>query len=146
MKIQDHDIVIVAAKRTPQGNMQGHLASLSASDLGALANQAAQKWIPQEPNHPHPIPHDDMEKLLTDCGYALRVNEDITEQYIDMIAKSWAGVDKVIESLTKSDDDQTETIQRLIKEAEYWMLRSKTMKDGHVKAWRFLAYKPAEIK
>lgn len=118
--------------------------TLSSSD--ALANKDVQKWIRQEPNQPYPIPHDDMEKLLTDCGYALRVNEDITEQYIDMIAKSWAGVDKVIESLTKSDDDQTETIQRLIKEAEYWMLRSKTMKDGHVKAWRFLAYKPAEIK
>tara|TARA_R110002096_G_scaffold257381_1_gene450731 strand:+ start:52378 stop:53343 length:966 start_codon:yes stop_codon:yes gene_type:complete len=118
--------------------------TLSSAD--ALADKDVQKWIRQEPSQPFPIPNDKMEKLLTDCGYILRVNEDITDQYIDMIAKSWAGVDKVIESLTKSKEDQSETIQRLIKEAEYWMLKSKTMKDGHVKAWRFLVYKPSEIK
>lgn len=116
------------------------------SSVDALADKDVQKWIRQEPSQPYPVPNDTMEKLLTDCGYILRVNEDITDQYIDMIAKSWAGVDKVIESLTKSKEDQSETIQRLIKEAEYWMLKSKTMKDGHVKAWRFLVYKPSEIK
>lgn len=116
------------------------------SSVDALADKDVQKWIRQEPSQPYPVPNETMEKLLTDCGYILRVNEDITDQYIDMIAKSWAGVDKVIESLTKSKEDQSETIQRLIKEAEYWMLKSKTMKDGHVKAWRFLVYKPSEIK
>ncbi len=112
----------------------------------ALTNKDVQKWIRQEPTQPFPIPNEEMEKLLTDCGYILRVNEDITDSYIDMIAKSWAGVGDVIESLTKHPEDQTDTINRLVKEAEYWMLRSKTMKEGHVKAWRFLAYKPAEIK
>ena len=116
------------------------------SSVDALANKDVQKWLRQEPSQPYPVPSETMEKLLTDCGYVLRVNEDITETYIDMIAKSWAGVDKVIESLTKHPEDQSETIQRLIKEAEYWMLRSKIMKEGHVKAWRFLAYKPTEVK
>lgn len=118
--------------------------TLSSSD--ALANKDVQKWLRQEPTQPHPIPSRDMEKLLTDCGYILRVNEDITDIYIEMIAKSWVGVDKVIESLTKQEEDQSETIQRLIQEAEFWMLRSKIMKEGHVRAWRFLAYKPAEVK
>jgi len=52
----------------------------------------------------------------------------------------------VIESLTNHPEDQSDTIQRLVKEAEFWMLRSKIMKEGHLKAWRFLAYKPSEIK
>jgi len=59
---------------------------LSSAD--ALADKDVQKWIRQEPSQPFPIPNDKMEKLLTDCGYILRVNEDITDQYIDMIAKS----------------------------------------------------------
>ncbi|MBT5072585.1 MAG: methyltransferase domain-containing protein [Kordiimonadaceae bacterium] len=116
------------------------------SGVDALANLDVQKWLRQEPTQPYPVPNDTMEKLLTDCGFMVRVNEDITDAYVEMIARSWSGVDKVIESLTKQDDDHTETIQRLIKEAEYWMLRSKTMKEGHVKAWRFLVYKPSEVK
>lgn len=115
-------------------------------NVEALTNNDVQKWLRQEPTQPYPIPSEKMEELLTECGYLLRVNEDITDTYIDMIAKSWAGVGDVIESLTKHKDDQSETINRLVKEAEFWMLRSKIMKEGHVKAWRFLAYKPSEIK
>lgn len=118
--------------------------TLSSKD--SLSNMDVQKWLRQEPTLPFPVPNDEMEKLLTDCGYMLRVNEDITDQYIEMIARSWVGVSDVIESLTKHPDDQTDTINRLVKEAEFWMLRSKIMKEGHVKAWRFLAYKPAEVK
>ncbi len=114
--------------------------------MDALSNKDVQKWLRQEPTQPFPIPSENMETLLTECGYVLRVNEDITDAYIDMIAKSWAGVGDVIESLTKHPEDQTDTINRLVKEAEFWMLRSKIMKEGHVKAWRFLAYKPSEIK
>ena len=39
--MNDNDIVIVAAKRTPHGNMMGGLSALTASDLGAIANKAA---------------------------------------------------------------------------------------------------------
>lgn len=41
--MNDNDIVIVAAKRTPHGNMLGALASLSASELGAVAIKAAME-------------------------------------------------------------------------------------------------------
>lgn len=39
--MEDNDIVIVAAKRTPMGAMLGGLASLTAPQLGAIAHQAA---------------------------------------------------------------------------------------------------------
>ena len=38
--MNDLDIVIVAAKRTPHGNMLGDLSSLTASELGGIANKA----------------------------------------------------------------------------------------------------------
>jgi acetyl-CoA C-acetyltransferase len=39
--MNDNDIVIVSAKRTPHGNMLGALSSLTASELGAIANKNA---------------------------------------------------------------------------------------------------------
>lgn len=39
--MDDNDVVIVAAKRTPMGAMLGNLASLTAPDLGAIAHTAA---------------------------------------------------------------------------------------------------------
>lgn len=39
--MEQQDIVIVAAKRTPMGAMLGHLSSLSAPELGAIAHRAA---------------------------------------------------------------------------------------------------------
>lgn len=39
--MNDNDIVIVAAKRTPLGNFLGELSSLSAPQLGAIAHQGA---------------------------------------------------------------------------------------------------------
>jgi cyclopropane fatty-acyl-phospholipid synthase-like methyltransferase len=118
--------------------------TLSSSD--ALANKDVQKWLRQEPNQAYPVTSASMEKTLADCGYILRVNEDITDIYINLIAKSWVGVDKVIESLNKQETDQTEMIGRLMKEAEFWSLKSKILKEGHMKVWRFLGYKPAEVK
>lgn len=39
--MNDNDVVIVAAKRTPLGAMLGNLSSLSAPELGAIAHKAA---------------------------------------------------------------------------------------------------------
>lgn len=39
--MEQNDIVIVAAKRTPMGGMLGHLSALSAPELGAVAHKAA---------------------------------------------------------------------------------------------------------
>ena len=41
MNMESNDIVIVAAKRTPMGNMLGALSELPAPDLGAAAHRAA---------------------------------------------------------------------------------------------------------
>ena len=39
--MNNEDIVIVAAKRTPTGSMLGHLCTLTAPELGAIAHRAA---------------------------------------------------------------------------------------------------------
>lgn len=41
--VEDNEVWIVAAKRTPMGKFQGELASFSATDLGGIAISAALK-------------------------------------------------------------------------------------------------------
>ena len=56
----EHDpIVIVSAKRTPMGSMLGELGTLSASDLGAIANQAAIESAG--------LSASDIEEVITGC-------------------------------------------------------------------------------
>lgn len=49
--MEQNDIVIVAAKRTPMGGMLGSLSTLSAPELGAVAHQAALEHIGLRPEH-----------------------------------------------------------------------------------------------
>ena len=53
------DIVIVAAKRTPHGALLGHLSSLSAPELGAIAHQAALEQAQLSPN--------DIDEVISGC-------------------------------------------------------------------------------
>lgn len=53
------DIVIVSAKRTPQGAMLGTLSSLSAPELGAIAHQSAIEQAGLSPN--------DINEVISGC-------------------------------------------------------------------------------
>ncbi|MBA4696451.1 MAG: thiolase family protein [Legionella sp.] len=57
--MDNHSIFIVAAKRTPMGNLLGSLSNLSAPDLGATAHQAA---IEQSGIAPHII-----DEIISGC-------------------------------------------------------------------------------
>ncbi len=55
----DDDIVIVAAKRTPAGAMLGHLSTLSAPELGAVAHRAAIEQAHISP--------EDIDEIISGC-------------------------------------------------------------------------------
>lgn len=57
--MKDDDIVIVAAKRTPQGAMLGQLSSLKAPALGAIAHQAALLQATLQPG--------DIDEVISGC-------------------------------------------------------------------------------
>ena len=57
--MEQNDIVIVAAKRTPIGNMLGTLSELSAPELGAVAHRAAIEEAGISPN--------DIDEVITGC-------------------------------------------------------------------------------
>ncbi|WP_419419099.1 acetyl-CoA C-acyltransferase [Legionella sp. D16C41] len=57
--MEQNDVVIVAAKRTPMGNMLGALSSLSAPDLGAIAHRAALEYAKLTP--------EEIDEVITGC-------------------------------------------------------------------------------
>lgn len=57
--MEDHDIVIVAAKRTPMGAMLGGLSTLSAPELGAVAHKAALEQAQLSPQ--------DIDEVISGC-------------------------------------------------------------------------------
>lgn len=59
MGMDQNDIVIVAAKRTPMGNMLGTLSALTAPQLGAIAHRAALEQAGISPS--------DIDEVITGC-------------------------------------------------------------------------------
>ncbi|GGI79250.1 thiolase family protein [Legionella impletisoli] len=57
--MKQDDVVIVAAKRTPTGNMLGNLSSLSAPELGAVAHKAAIQQAGISPS--------DIDEVISGC-------------------------------------------------------------------------------
>lgn len=57
--MKSNDIVIVAAKRTPQGALLGELSSLPVTELGAIAHRAAIEQAQIQPNQ--------IDEVLTGC-------------------------------------------------------------------------------
>mgnify|MGYP001445759368 CR=1 FL=1 len=115
------------------------------SDDSLIDNGDVKDWIAQEPLKPHPCSHQTMEQDLKDAGFVIRVNEDITDMYMNMISQAWAGADKVIAKLAEDGPDSRNVIDTLLREAEFWTRRTRLMEQGHLKVWRFLASKPTVI-
>lgn len=57
--MKQDDVVIVAAKRTPSGNMLGNLSTLSAPELGAIAHRGAIQQAGIKPS--------DIDEVLSGC-------------------------------------------------------------------------------
>ncbi|UTW58912.1 methyltransferase domain-containing protein [Kordiimonas sp. SCSIO 12603] len=99
-----------------------------------------KEWAVGERNHPCPITADDMVGILKDNRLQVRVSEDISMQYIDMINQAWAGADAVAAKLAKQEDGAM-MIQTLMREAEFWTRRKKMLESGDLKLWRIVANK-----
>lgn len=112
-----------------------------------LANDAVRntpdyaKWKEQEPHPPHAITPEAEAELFEQSGFSVRVNENISEQYVSLIAKAWADVDSAVTKLMKQGDEGKTMIKALLREAEFWSHRSKMLESGDLQVWRILASK-----
>tara|TARA_B100001939_G_scaffold336752_1_gene340232 strand:+ start:16591 stop:17565 length:975 start_codon:yes stop_codon:yes gene_type:complete len=115
-------------------------------DMDSLQHPDVQQWLSQEPHDPHPVTSDMMVQSLEKAGFRIRVNEDITEHYLDMIAEAWATADQVVKLLSRQGPEASDSLNAIMREAQFWNRRTKIMRSGELKVCRYLAHKPAVIR
>ncbi len=112
----------------------------TVNDEAFVGTAGYKKWKECEPGTIHPVTKDEFAGLIAESGLQVRVNEDVSEQYIKLIANAWSGADEVIARLTQEEDGKTLT-KTLLREAEFWNCRSELLKAGDISVRRVLAYK-----
>lgn len=105
-----------------------------------IGKDSYKEWAAGERHRPYPVLADDLLQILKDNHMQVRVSEDISRQYVDMITQAWAGADTVAAKLAKREDGAT-MIQTLMREAEFWTRRKKMLESGDLKLWRIVANK-----
>lgn len=118
------------------------ITDYTLNDMSVLENPDVQKWLQQEASQPYPVTSENMKETLEKVGYTIRVNEDISHEYVELIEHSWAKAAVIAKELAKKGQDGIQAIESLMEEAEHWALRAKLLKEGHIHVWRFLANKP----
>jgi cyclopropane fatty-acyl-phospholipid synthase-like methyltransferase len=112
------------------------------SEESVVVKDSYKEWKIGERTTPYPILADDIKAILKKNNLQVRVSEDISQQYIDMINQAWAGADQVAAKLAKQDDG-TKLIQTLMREAEFWARRKKMLESGDLQLLRIVANKKA---
>lgn len=102
------------------------------------AKDSYQSWKVGERTTPYPVMADDLVEMLKEARLQVRVSEDISIQYVEMINKAWAGADQVAAKLAKQENG-ARLIQVLMREAEFWTRRKKMLESGDLKLWRIVA-------
>jgi len=110
------------------------------SSDSVIGKDRYKEWIVGERSHPFPVLADDLVEMLKASRMQVRVSEDITRQYIEMINQAWAGADEVAAKLAQREDGAG-MIQTLMREAEFWTRRKKLLESGDLMLWRIVANK-----
>lgn len=117
------------------------LVAYCLSAESVVAREDYRKWKEGEPVKPYPVTTDELVGMMEKAGFVVRVNEDISDQYTDIIASAWKGADQVVEKLMSEKESGPRLVNCLLQEAEYWSRRSKLLKDGTLEVRRMLGYK-----
>lgn len=106
-----------------------------------LNSKEIREWKKGEPKEPFLSTSEQLVNAVKDGQLSIRVSEDISDQYIKLIAESWANADKLIAQLMERGDEGQELVDTLLTEAEFWSRRSKLLVSGKLKVWRIVAHK-----
>ena len=112
-----------------------YVAGDQTSDGQKLAD-----WVAGEPIRPYPVGAEALAEAVTGAGFAIRVSEDISDQYVGLISHAWAGADKLARKLIHEPNGEA-LVTTLLKEAEFWSRRAELLRSGDLRARRLLACK-----
>ena len=101
------------------------------------ASAGLDAWLAAERPTPRPWTKDQTVSRLTDIGFQVRVNEDITDQIKSLVIKSWAGL---ISGL-KPGQVPREAALAIVLEAEIWCRRLALFDANELRCYRIHALK-----
>jgi cyclopropane fatty-acyl-phospholipid synthase-like methyltransferase len=105
-----------------------------------IGKDSYKEWMVGERSHPFPVLSDELVDMLKTHRMQVRVSEDISRQYVEMINQAWAGADEVAAKLAQQENG-AQMIQTLMREAEFWTRRKKLLESGDLMLWRIVANK-----
>ena len=110
-------------------------------DQDSLSLPDMVDWTSHEPLEPCPLTPETMAEALEGAGFTIRVKEDITAPYLDMINAAWGNTENQIKDLAADEETRKNNLQALQKELELWNRRSIAFRSGELILYRYLAHK-----
>jgi len=101
-------------------------------------------WIQNEPLPPFPATSGDLISLLEGNHFSIRIQEEITDQYMDMVNEAWAKAEKLALLLSEDGESGRSNMFAILREAELWNRRIKALRSGELKLYRYLAHKTSQ--
>ncbi len=116
-------------------------------DKGGMSTPNMVDWVKHEPLEPFPLTAEAMIETLEKVGFSIRIHEDISDHYLDMINAAWENTEDTIKQIAGNDDAAKNNMRAIQTEANLWNRRTKVLRSGELRLYRFLAHKPhAPIK
>lgn len=105
-----------------------------------LTQPAYKEWAAGEPRSLTLVGVNELREILQNCGYHVRVDDNLSNEYVSLIDQTWAGADKIVADLL-AQPEQSQLVNVVFKEAELWTRRAKLLREGHITYRRLLAAK-----
>ncbi len=114
-------------------------------DESWVASDEYREWRDRESERRRPwlATVEDIVSMLKKVRFNIRVNEDVSDHYIELINDSWKGADRVAERVAAQEDGEA-LVQALLREAEFWSTRVRLLREGKIRLRRILASKKSE--
>jgi len=100
-------------------------------------SEAIAAWAASEPLKPHLWSAADYESMLAKHNFEVRIAEDITKEYHDMIIRAWADYT----ARTEGKPVNRAVAHALVEEIELWTRRVQALDSGQLWVYRFFAMK-----
>jgi 2-polyprenyl-3-methyl-5-hydroxy-6-metoxy-1,4-benzoquinol methylase len=110
------------------------------NDGETIDDIAVANWLAKESKPLHLVDRSALSKMFEPSSWTVRVDDDLTPQYIALVTEAWRGADKIVAQLM-SKPEQAPLAPLVLKEAEFWMRRVNLFKSGKLQMRRILAAK-----
>ncbi len=111
-------------------------------DNSSLTHPHMIEWLNHVPNKPFLLTSGAMIECMEDAGFNIRIHEDISDHYLDMISAAWENTSAVIQQMSDDEKSAQKNMLAIQKEAELWSRTTKVLRSGELRLYRYLAHKP----